>query len=1146
MAGSPGTLERLALVLGRMLQPLAARLESGDVLGLLTELGLTLPPQLLADQGFLTAIQGGAASASTLPGIIADLAAAIEADDAAAAVTAAGKLIDTGTSIVSSFGKIADGLQAAAAGLPGIDQALVTAFAAELPARLLGYMVISFLESFHPIVASTAALAGIIERTPMPGVSGDPAQPPYVRRTLDLSRAAGFLQSPGDLFHSLYAWGDPGFDGSDLLLRLRDLLAAAGAPAGFDPATATIPATLHFLLLAITPDASLSPPGLKAVLSIPVQDAVSLTVPLFKPGWSAVIKTQGSLDAGVSATITPPAALALAPVSGSVSGSLSFGFLGQPVPPATTLVLVGQAGGSRAEAAGIEVTFGAAFSWDAGSGTATGGLTAGAHLTGGRVLIDLSSGDGFLQGITGGAQLTSNFDLAITWSSDAGLHIEGSGALEIAIPAHISIGPIDIEQLVLSAGLAPDGSLPTEISATFSGALGPLQASVERAGLLVTVSFPPGGGNLGPVDLGFAFKPPSGVGISIDAGIVSGGGFLYLDSVRGEYAGAVQLEFEDFLSLGAIGLISTKLPDGSPGFSLLIIITADFGAGLQLGFGFTLNAVGGLLGVNRTMLFQPLMDGVRSGAIDSIMFPRDIVANAPKIISDLRSVFPPQQGTFLVGPMAKLGWGEPTLVSLSLGVIAEIPPGDIAILGVLELALPAEDLPVLVLQVNFAGALEFSKQRMYFFSSLFDSHILFITIEGEMGLLFAWGDNANFVLTVGGFHPQYNPPPLPFPAPQRISLDIINESYARIHADGYFAVTTNTVQFGTRSEYFFGFSALSLSGHSSFDALIQFSPFHFSVSVSTSFSVQVFGLGVFGVDISLTLDGPEPWHAHGTASLSFLFFSIGIGIDFTWGDSGNTTLPPVAVMPILAAEFGKQSNWRAMLPEGSNLLVSLRALGPAESQLVLHPVGTLQVSQRAIPLDLTLDTVGNQKPDDANRFTLSVTSADLVQTAIVQEPFAPAQFTALGDAAKLSQPAYVPQDSGIEVSAAGDQYGSGTSIVRIVRYDVTIIDTKLRSSSSRFTRYPGTLFQHGLLGNAAARSALSAVREQQTHPFDGAVQVSAETFAVARQSDNTVYHPDAAAFTSQASARDYIGRAVAADPALAGTLHVLPRFEVAS
>ena len=61
--------------------------------------------------------------------------------------------------------------------------------------------------------------------------------------------------------------------------------------------------------------------------------------------------------------------------------------------------------------------------------------------------------------------------------------------------------------------------------------------------------------------------------------------------------------------------------------------------GIQLSFGFTLLAVGGLLGLNRTMLFQPLMDGVKSGSIQSVMFPQDVIANAPRIISDLRAIF---------------------------------------------------------------------------------------------------------------------------------------------------------------------------------------------------------------------------------------------------------------------------------------------------------------------------------------------------------------------------------------------------------------------------------------------------------------------------------------------------------------------------
>ena len=49
--------------------------------------------------------------------------------------------------------------------------------------------------------------------------------------------------------------------------------------------------------------------------------------------------------------------------------------------------------------------------------------------------------------------------------------------------------------------------------------------------------------------------------------------------------------------------------------------------------------------------------------------------------------------------------------------------------------------------------------------------VLTITIEGELGLLVAYGDQPEFVLSVGGFHPSFRPPPLPFPVPKRISIE---------------------------------------------------------------------------------------------------------------------------------------------------------------------------------------------------------------------------------------------------------------------------------------------------------------------------------------------------------------------------------------
>src|SRR6185436_18139749 len=111
------------------------------------------------------------------------------------------------------------------------------------------------------------------------------------------------------------------------------------------------------------------------------------------------------------------------------------------------------------------------------------------------------------------------------------------------------------------------------------------------------------------------------------------------------------------------------------------------------------------------------------------MFPTDVVANAPRIISDLKAVFPPEEGTFLVGPMAKFGWGTPTLISLSLGIILEIPPGNIAILGVLKVALPDEDTALIQIQVSFVGILDFEKKLLSFDASLFDSRVLFMTLE---------------------------------------------------------------------------------------------------------------------------------------------------------------------------------------------------------------------------------------------------------------------------------------------------------------------------------------------------------------------------------------------------------------------------------
>jgi hypothetical protein len=212
--------------------------------------------------------------------------------------------------------------------------------------------------------------------------------------------------------------------------------------------------------------------------------------------------------------------------------------------------------------------------------------------------------------------------------------------------------------------------------------------------------------------------------------------------------------------------------------------------------------------------------------------------------------------------------------------------------------------------------------------------------------------------------------------------------------------------------------------------------------------------------------------------------------------------------------------------------------------MVLHPVGTLQVSQRAVPLDLTIDTVGAQKPSDANYFQVQVTSTGLVKVKDLTEPFAPAQFKSFDDAAKLSQPAYSPLHSGVELSSAAGALASGTALGRRVRYAMTIIDTNYRRFVNRFYLFVNPLFVHFLGGGSVTFNPLSAAATAQLRPVRAQVVAGSESFSVASQSDNRAHGTDPPTFSSRAAAQDYLDRTVRDNASLAGQLHVLPQFEV--
>lgn len=1132
----PDALQSVLTQTGLAIAPLRSLQTPEQAQAFFRQLGYDIPGAAISSKLGALASQGGE--------LVHAVEQLVSAGSDTALIAAVAQVFGRLSATIAAIGELHQQIKAGAGALPGIE---------ELPRRLTDFLILDYLDRHQPAAHQLLWTLGLIEAEP-----AAPAGTP--QRLVHWERVGQLFTAPAAIFEDVYSWSSA-FDSAKFLLRLEALMRATALPGGLYPQPAATRSLLGnsstdlrelrfpFFQAGLTPETysqfgmAFSPAeagsGKKAGLALLpyLMGTASFHFDVCDRG-ELVFDSTADIS-GVGLVIRPPLqAEGLLNLGATFKATIT---IREKPDRSSEILLIGSPGGTRLAIQGLGALF---FIQNSG-----GKLDLGfeGELDALRLVVKGGDGDGFLATILSALDLEAEASLAFGFSLLGGFYFRGGARLALDFPLHIALGPLQISGLRLE--LAPDSQqFRLDAGATMQLALGPLQAVVENIGMRATLAFHQG--NLGPADLQVGFKPPNGVGLSIDAAIVRGGGYLYFDPDNEEYAGVLELSIAEVVTVKAIGLITTRMPDGSQGFSLLVIITAEFGTGIQLGFGFTLLGVGGLLGLNRTMLLEPIAAGIRNGAMNSIMFPEDPVANAPRIISDLRSYFPPYEGRFLIGPMVKIGWGTPTLVSLAFGIIIEIP-GNVAIVGILTIALPTEEVPLIVIHVAFIGALEFDKSRIWFFAAMYDSRILFMTLEGEMGLLMDFSDHPDFVLSVGGFHPAFSPPPLPFPSPKRIHIDVLRQSAARITVENYFAVTANTVQFGASAELYFGFSACNVSGSFSFDALFQFSPFRFIIAMSFSVSLEVFGAGLFSVRLRLQLSGPAPWNAQGTATLSIdlWLFSIDISVDFdiTWGESDNPKLPAIEALPLLAAEFGKTDNWKAEIPSSANLMVTLRKLDTAEGQMVLHPLGALRIAQRTLPLGIQVDKVGNSPVSDAHRFSVSVHAPGLAPTGPAPvEKFAIAQFQELSDAEKLSRPSFQDMDAGVELGVAGRQLGSAKVTKRIVRYEVKLIDGDDKYQAFRWFAHVGALFFHWLGGAAITRSTLSQAYRRKMVPTQAAerIQVGQAGYVVAGLDDNKPL-AGTSVFEAEAYARDYLKAQISQNPGMADSIHVIPTFEAA-
>ena len=464
----------------------------------------------------------------------------------------------------------------------------------------------------------------------------------------------------------------------------------------------------------------------------------------------------------------------------------------------------------------------------------------------------------------------------------------------------------------------------------------------------------------------------------------------------------MQLQFER-IAVRAIGLLDA--PPGAPGFSLLVIVSAEFPP-VQLGLGFMLVGVGGLLGINRTVAVEALRAGLKTGALGAVLSPPDPKANAGAAGGEPGGAVPAGGGP------ARVRADRADRVGLAdADHDRPVPRARAAVAGAAGRAraacarvLPEEREPIVRLQVDVLGVIDFDQQTAAVDATLVDSRLAQFALTGDMALRMSWGAQARRSCWRSAASTRASPrrPGSPRCSASRSRWRAGDNPKLRLEA--YLALTSNTVQFGARVDVGARAGSFSIAGFMSFDALVTLSPLAFVVDIAAKLAVKAGGHTLLSISArahpqrAAAVARPRPRVVLDPVLRRLLRLRRHDRRRRRRRAAERRSTSPRSCSP----RSPTRAPGAAQLPAGADV-VTLRALD-AGTAILAHPLATLQVRQRVAPLDRTLDRFGTSVPSGAKRFRITLATIGGVRSTLtpLQDRFAPAQFTAMSDDAKLS------------------------------------------------------------------------------------------------------------------------------------------------
>ena len=678
------------------------------------------------------------------------------------------------------------------------------------------------------------------------------------------------------------------------------------------------------------------------------------------------------------------------------------------------------------------------------------GFTAGAYgaVKDFEVVLKLRENDFFRSFLKD--DISAKFDLALAYDYIKGFKMDGGYTFHIDIDCNNKkIGPIDLSNISVDLGCVKGdlGTLQFSVAPTFDIKFGDcVTMSFEKLGLGASVNIvkkdDKGKLGLGDFDFDFKFKFPEGIGIAINCDVVNGAALIGYDEEKKELFGAMELNV-----LEKFGVSAMLMMTFGDNFSMVAMLSVRFSPGIPLGMGFSLTAIGGMLGLNRMLDYDAIRESVRNGSLASVFFVEDVMKHIGDMRKAAEKIFPAKRDQFFVGLLGQISY-EP-VVKCSFGLMFQAPdPLSIIIVGDLKVAIEGAD--VIRINVAFSGEIDF-KKGLQFDAALYDSEIVGIRLEGDMAFRLFWGGPAKgFLMSVGGFHPAYKPEEAMHVSDMRRLAMKLDYDVLKVGLETYLAITSNTFQIGAHLDIKVGWDKFGIIGYAGFDALFQFDPFMFMFDIEAGMAVMIGSSRLMSIDLALALSGPRPWHAKGKAKFYFLFIPINVGFDVTWGNK-QQSLPnkQIEVLKLLEEQINNLSNWSVdeNSRRDSDVILLNEEKDGKEKKLVLSPNGVLTFSQSAIPLEMKMQLCDNAVPTDCNevmidkvvingntyeiinKSTDEAKDTTLTQCAIgetINADFAPALYLQMDNDEKLKSPSYVQYVSGFTMKNGNDRMVGGS------------------------------------------------------------------------------------------------------------------------